>query len=254
MDHKSKLDYQYLVIGKGAMASHFIYYLTQLKLPFFQWDQSKDIDLLIPLLSASSHILFLIKDDAIDSFIETYCLKYKKQKSQYIHFSGALISKYAYTAHPLQTFAPNMQYSLKQYLEVPFAIETEGPKFDELLPGLSNKHFKIQRNEKPYYHALGAIANNFTTLLWQKYFRELEHHFNIDPKLAIPLLTQTLHNLTNNPNGALTGPIARKDMQTINNHLNALRERQDHFFDIYKIITETHLNLKTKDNKENECA
>ncbi|TNF66973.1 MAG: DUF2520 domain-containing protein [Gammaproteobacteria bacterium] len=251
MDCLSKSNTQYLVIGNGLMAKHFIHYLNILKLSYKHWYRSYSIENLILLLKESTHILFLIKDDAIENFIKTNCLKYKQKDQLYLHFSGSLSSEYAYTTHPLQTFSKSL-YTPECYLDIPFAIESEGPKFSQLLPGIPNRFFKIKRKDKAYYHALGAIANNYTTLLWQKYFNTLKSHFNIDPIMAIPLLEQTLINLKNDYQNALTGPIARNDINTINFHIDALNINDDNFLQIYKAFVETHLNQLSQDKQENE--
>ncbi|MCF6765614.1 DUF2520 domain-containing protein [Thiotrichales bacterium 19S3-7] len=253
MDGFSKSNTHYLVIGNGLMAKHFMHYLSLLNVPFKHWHRTKGIEDLYLLLPTATHVLFLIKDDAIDNFIEVNCLNYKTQNQLYVHFSGALISSYAYTAHPLQTFAKTL-YNIERYLDVPFAIEENTLSFNQLLPDIPNRHFTINTKDKPYYHALGAIANNYTTLLWQKYFNTLKTHFNIDPSMAIPLLEQTLINLKNDYKNALTGPIARSDLKTISNHINALDSHQDNFTDIYKAFVETHLNQTLLGQKGNECT
>jgi predicted short-subunit dehydrogenase-like oxidoreductase (DUF2520 family) len=167
-------------------------------------------------------------------------LSHKKDKQTFVHFSGALISKYAYTAHPLQSFAKDL-YSAEEYLDIYFGIENEGPEFNLLLPKLSNRYFKINRKDKPYYHALGSIANNFTTLLWQKYFDTLEERFNLPSQVAIPLFEQTLKNIKSDYANALTGPIARNDLKTIDMHLKTLKAENDSFLKIYQAFVETFL-------------
>ncbi|MCF6808264.1 DUF2520 domain-containing protein [Thiotrichales bacterium 19S9-12] len=229
------------------MAKHFSYYLDMLNIKYNSWNRSQPISQLTSYLQQHKRILFLIKDDVIDPFIEQYALKLKPEDQYYIHFSGALISNYAYTAHPLQTFS-NAFYSIEQYINIPFAIESKGPCFEELLPGLTNKHFKINKEDKYYYHALTSMANNFTTLLWQKYFNALKKHFNLDPSIALPIFEQTMTNIKEDFQNALTGPIARKDIKTINNHFEALAH--DNFLSIYQAFVNTHLTDVTEDKNE----
>ena len=52
-----------------------------------------------------------------------------------------------------------------------------------------------------------------------------------------PLLDETLHNVkTLGPEGALTGPIARGDVETVRGHVQALRENTPAKLELYKLL------------------
>lgn len=226
----------YTIIGDGRLAKHFIFYFTHKNIPFKQWHRGTAIEL-IECLKQSTHVLILITDSAIEPFIQTHQNLLKHQ--QLIHCSGALISNFAHTAHPFMTFS-SQTYDLADYSKIPFVLEQEGPRFAELFPKLENPHYYIPRDTKPYYHALCVMANNFTTILWQKFFNETANKFNFPADFAFPILKQTLNNLINAPMNSLTGPFARKDLKTIHANLNALA--QDDFQNIYQAFTDTLLN------------
>lgn len=211
----------YTIIGNGKMAKHLCHYFDLLNIPYHHWYRAQPKHLLAEAISSSTHILILISDANIDNFIEEMELHTLKDKTL-LHFSGSLLSKYAHTTHPLQTFS-NEYYTLNAYQKIPFAIEAEGPMFEMLLPGLPNPHFKIKRSLKAYYHSLCVMANNFTTLLWQKIFSEFEEKFNTPASMAMPMLEQTCFNLASDYHNALTGPLARNDQKTLNNDLTALK-------------------------------
>ena len=224
-------EFCYLIIGNGKLANHLCYYFAHLKIRFFHWYRNKNNDnvtQLHSLLKKVSHVIVAITDSQVDDFIESHIPDGYYNQKTFIHCSGSLLSKYAFTAHPLQTFAPTL-YSFDDYLKIPFIIEYEGPSFSELLPGLGNVHYKIQRQDKHYYHALCVMANNFTTLLWQKFFLETNSRFKMQKKDVLPFLEQTFTNIANNDFEAFTGPLARKDVDTIKNDLNSLQGDNFHY-------------------------
>lgn len=228
----------YTIIGNGRIAKHFCYYFDLLQIPYQHWYR-KAAKPLAALITSASPILLLINDAEIDNFIEqNSCLIGKKL----IHFSGCLVSSQAYGAHPLQTFSHEL-YTLEQYQAIPFIIEQEGPAFNELLPGLPNPHFPMAKQFKPYYHALCVMANNFTTILWQKLFREFSNKLALPPECALPMLEQTVANLTTNYETALTGPFARGDTSTLTKNLAALAN------DPFQTIFQAFVSVKQEENK-----
>lgn len=220
------------------MANHICHYLKYLGLSCITWSRSKNtVENLNQFLSQVTHALILINDNSIDAFIENHILSHHLQ-IKLIHFSGNTISKYAYSVHPLQTFG-NKLYPIGLYKKIPFIIESDSLTFSELLPGFENPHYKINRDDKNYYHALCVMANNFTTLLWQKFFSEMQNRFEIKIEHVQPFLDQTFHNIKHDFQNALTGPIARKDKKTLLNDLKALNG--DNFFKIFEAFTKTFI-------------
>ena len=82
-----------------------------------------------------------------------------------------------------------------------------------------------------------VLANNFTTLIWQKFFSEIKNKFQIEKHDALPFLKQTFINIEQDHLNALTGPLVRDDRQTINDDLHALQD--DNFYNIFKTFIET---------------
>ncbi len=225
----------YTIIGNGRLAQHMVFYFTALGLSFNHWYRKSD-NVLSDCLQKSTHVLLLITDNQIDSFIETqwnllqnHCL---------IHCSGALVSDKAYTAHMPMSFSHHL-YTVEEYKNIPIIIEKNRLAFEALLPGLPNAHFCISREDKAYYHALCVMANNFTTLLWQKLFSEFENRFDIPDSMMMPYLKKTCDNLLQDYKHALTGPLARNDQQTIEKNLSALKE--DPFLDVYQAFVNSYM-------------
>ena len=237
----------YGIIGNGRVARHIQHYFKLTNIPHTLWHrhQSQPPE---DALSQSDIILLAISDHAIDLFLNNHPMLNDKLC---VHFSGAVTSQYAISYHPLMTFAPKLQ-DLNFYQDILFVGESDTPQLTQVFPRLNNPFIQISTTEKAYYHALCVMANNFTTLLWQKFFDEMISRFNIPLKPLKPYLKQTLENINNDYQNALTGPLKRQDHRTIEHNLKALG--QDPFAKIYQSFVEAyHLKLQQKDNK-NEHA
>ena len=227
----------YGVIGSGKMAKHFIRYLTLLNLPTLIWSRrsGRDLD---DVLEKTSHLLVLISDDAIDSFIRT---QLKLYPGVIIHFSGCLQSKLAFSAHPFMSFSSTL-YELDFYQKIPFHLEKSGPVFEALLPGLSNPHQYIDRALKPYYHALCVIMNNFTTILWKEALAGFEGKLGLARESVMLYVEQTAKSMINSPNLPLTGPLVRGDHASIVKNLSALEG--DCLQQVYQVFSDCFTQSK----------
>jgi 2-dehydropantoate 2-reductase len=227
----------YLIIGSGRMAKHMQCYLDLLHIPYRAWSRQYNTPEELKTLSLHSDIiLLLIKDSAITYFIEQHSfLKDKKL----VHFSGNLLLPGVWGAHPLMTFMPSL-YDLECYRKMPFILQENSPELSDLLPGLNNPYYKIPNKMRSYYHAMCVIGGNFTTLIWQKFFDELEQRLGLPKEAAYPYLQQIASNLMHHAEYALTGPLIRGDKLTIANHLQALSE--DEFKNVYQAFVEMYEN------------
>jgi len=223
----------YVIIGNGRMASHIAHYFDDLSITYHQWYRSAHNNAqLDEMLIHATHVLLLISDKAIETFIQEHQLN-KHQHLMLIHFSGCLVSSYAYGAHPLQTFNQSM-YASSEYPCIPFMIDEHAPDFSDLLPGLDNPHYRIPASDKAYYHAMCVLSNNVSTLLWQKFYQEMKTRFDVRHEDLHPFLQRTCQNIQSDPASALTGPIARKDRETLERDLKALQG--DPFYSVLKNI------------------
>lgn len=226
-----------LIIGNGRAATHMAHYFALLNLPFQQWSRSSGEELSAQLTHIQ-RILLLINDDQIIPFLNQY--PQLRQKCV-IHFSGALVIDGIYGAHPLVSFSQNL-FEFEFYKAIPFAVDHNAPAFAELLPGLPNPNYRIDETKKSFYHALCVLSGNFTTLLWQKLFNELEP-LGLPTEFGLPYLQCITNNLRQNPNGALTGPLARGDLQTIERNLEALQD--DPYAKVYRAFVEVFAEKKS---------
>jgi len=198
------------------------------------------VSTLAPLAAGASHILLLIRDDAIEPFVKTHLAESKAVK---IHFSGALNTRGIYGAHPLMTFGAAL-YAPEKYRDIHFIIDADAPDFAALLPGLPNAHARLDPAQKAKYHALCVMAGNFSCLLWQKLFDTLQSDFDIPAAAALPYLSQQTENLIADYRTALTGPLARGDAATIACNIAALKG--DEFQAVYQAFVNAYTEKQEK--------
>ena len=176
-------------------------------------------------------------DDAIQVIVDAV----RWHQGQYVvHCSGAdsldvleparMVGAQVGSFHPLQTFA-SIQKAIDNLSGSTFALEAEGALLEqlkELALSLEGRWIKLDAGDKAAYHAAAVITSNYLVTL-VKLATDLWGSFGIPADQAIqallPLLKGTLNNIENLsvPN-ALTGPIARGDIGTVQIHLNTLKE------------------------------
>jgi len=225
----------YLLIGNGCVAKHFQHYFSLLELPFQTWCRQESLDELSIKSVHATHILLLIKDDAINGFIQEHSQLFAQKIL--LHFSGSLNSAKAYGCHPLMTFGSNL-YDLSHYQSIPFVIDQHAPDFSTLLPGLSHPYVRLHESLKAKYHALCVLSGNFSCLLWQHFFKCLENELHIPSEIAFPYLQQQMKNILQSPETALTGPLVRNDRDTIVKNLAALEG--DPFKQVYQSFVSSY--------------
>ncbi len=222
------------------MATHFCHYLTLLNIPYQQWSRkSHSQNQLDAFLQSASHIILLISDSQIASFANSLKLK---ENQILVHFSGQLSLENVAGIHPLGTFSAQL-YEKDLYLSIPFIVEENSLPITTLLPLVPNQSYPIPKDLKAYYHALCVLSANFSCILWQKFFHELQQSLNLSPTVGLSFLNQTFLNISQNPSGALTGPLVRGDQETIKANLAALKE--DKFLPIYQSFVDLFKQVST---------
>lgn len=231
---------QYLIIGNGRMATHLCAYFDYLNISYRQWwRRDHCIPTLHQFAKHASHALILINDGAIDSIVEQHLQRHAQLIC--VHFSGSLHTTLAFSAHPLCTFQKGRTYTLQEYRDIPFTIDDDAPVFSELLPGLRNPYYRIKQVDKAYYHAMCMLANNFSTLLWEKFYIEMQQRFAIRNKHLLPMLEKTFSNISKFPDIEMTGPLTRGDVKSLERNLSALKG--DPFHSIFKSFIDTFLEV-----------
>lgn len=222
------------IVGDGRVARHFLHYLNLLGLSVCAWTRRAPAADPPQILASCGIILLLIRDSEIVPFIDAWPAL---QEKRLVHFSGSLVTQSAEGAHPLMTFGHDL-YDLATYRRIPFILDSGGTPFHQLLPGLPNPSFTIPAADRPYYHALCVMAGNFSTILWLKLFDELQTRFGIPASAAHPYLEQMAGNLHTSASRSLTGPLSRRDAETIDANLNALEG--DPFHAVYRAFARVY--------------
>ncbi len=243
--HRQVPKKRYTIIGSGKLAKHFSHYFTQLNIDFNCWDRQQSSHHLRRKILHSDHILLMISDDAIESFIKQHrCLNGKSL----LHFSGTLVIDGVIGCHPLMTFSQDL-YDIKTYQSIPFICD-KGIDFMALFPSLPNSAHHIDPSDRAYYHALCVIAGNFTQTLMQHTSHQMSEALQLPTEIIFPYLLQNTKNFIKNPSQAATGPIQRNDFITVNKNLKALKNNP--LQDIYHTfiqLTQQSLQLKRVENE-----
>jgi predicted short-subunit dehydrogenase-like oxidoreductase (DUF2520 family) len=141
--------------------------------------------------------------------------------------------------HPLQTFA-GIQKAIENLPGSTFALEAEGELLGilkEMASVLEGHWIILGAGDKAAYHTAAVITSNYMVTLI-KLATDLWGSFGIPRDQAIqallPLLKGTINNIENLgvPN-ALTGPIARGDVGTIQIHLDTLKQTSPDIIPVY---------------------
>ncbi|MNS51906.1 hypothetical protein D3C72_846050 [compost metagenome] len=210
------LKVHYLIIGSGHVARHLSHYFNLLQIPFASWDRAQDPHLLRSKVAEATHILLAISDDALAGFYRKHLEGHDKVV---VHFSGSRTVPGMIAAHPLMTFGPGL-YDLQLYQRVHFTI-TGSDSIEKVLPGLSNPFSILPEDKKALYHAWCVMGGNFVTLLTAKMIHAL-HDMGIPSESATLYSEKILANAILLKEAALTGPLARKDVDTVAANLKAL--------------------------------
>jgi predicted short-subunit dehydrogenase-like oxidoreductase (DUF2520 family) len=223
---------RYLLIGNGRLSRHLQHYFRLEGLDFATWSRSEGVPL-EEALEGADRVLLLISDDAIEPFLAAHA---GGDRRLWMHCSGSLSTELADSAHPLLSFGDEL-YEVERYRRIPFVCERGRRRLPELIPELANPHFAIDSEDKPVYHALCAMAGNFTTMLWQKAFDDCRHRFGLPREVLLPYLESIAHNLEH-ASDPLTGPLARDDRAVIDRHLQELEG--DPYHGVYRAFVAAH--------------
>ncbi len=201
--------------------------------------------------AAAGLVLLTVSDDAIASVCDELAESFAKG-AVVAHCSGALGSEVLGSArrrgcavgsmHPLQTF-PSVQAAVEALPGAYCFIEGDPPAIaalERLATDIGARPVRIVSAAKPLYHAAAVVACNYLTALADA-AEALCHQAGIEQSTArkalAPLVRATLENvLASGPEEALTGPIARGDVATVQRHLEALATGQGDLDGLYRAM------------------
>ena len=188
-------------------------------------------------------ILLTVSDDSIQQVSEQLA-KRTSIESLIAHTSGSkpttLLSPFNRQAsfYPLQTMTKG---NVVDFSKVHFCVYTkEEAHLNALktLAGRISKHVHVlDDQQRAFLHLSAVMVNNFSNLFFTEAYKLSSTH-NIDFELLRPLIMKTAQKaIENNPASVQTGPAARQDTDTIQQHLNLLQE-DPKLKELYQLISE----------------
>ncbi|UWG97743.1 DUF2520 domain-containing protein [Dehalobacter sp. DCM] len=215
-------------------------------------------------LAALADILFITTQDKYIEAIacELSPIQNRKTNQVWIHCSGSLPAelmckdhtlKVGYLSlHPLQAFA-DADHAVNLMKGTFFGVEGSSQEVESLgvalVSLLGGTPIKIDPAKKTFYHSGAVIASNYLVSLVYlavKLFRRAGVEQQDAIAALLPLVTGSLSNIERvGLFQALTGPIARGDVQVITKHLDKLPEAER---SVYKGLGRLALELAMEKN------
>jgi predicted short-subunit dehydrogenase-like oxidoreductase (DUF2520 family) len=193
--------------------------------------------------STSSVFIIASSDDIIQEIVREIVLP---EDAILVHTSGGQplnVLGYAATPnlgvfYPLQTFSKARKI---EFSDIPIFVESENSVTEKLLMAMarsiSSSVFKITSHDRQALHVSAVFAANFTNhmlLLAQEVMKENSLSFDWLKPLITEMLTKSL---TIGPENAQTGPARRGDFETLDKHMEFLKDNES-AAELYKLISQ----------------
>jgi predicted short-subunit dehydrogenase-like oxidoreductase (DUF2520 family) len=156
-----------------------------------------------------------------------------------MHLSGAtplsaLAEHRAATMHPLVSLVEPIR-GAEALRSAWFAVAGD-PIAREIATELSGRTFSIADEDRALYHAAAAVASNHLVVILAQAER-IAAEAGVPAEAFMPLIRGTLDNVAElGAARALTGPAARGDDATIQNHVASLEERLPNEVELYTAL------------------
>ncbi|ETR74199.1 MAG: NAD-binding 6-phosphogluconate dehydrogenase [Candidatus Magnetoglobus multicellularis str. Araruama] len=218
------------------------------------WIHAKTVDICPWNVTQKADVVFITTPD--DS-IEQTCRQIinhngLNQDAIVYHCSGSLSSEILSAAsnegfsvgslHPLQSF-PVKRLDGNPFENIYISVEGS-PKAIALgkiiVKSLRARLTEISTKGKKMYHAAAVVASNYLVTLLEL-SRQLNITAGISEDIALTVLTPLIQGTLNNiekqgiPH-ALTGPIARGDIQTVQDHITSIKQSLPGYLALYKTL------------------
>lgn len=158
----------------------------------------------------------------------------------------------ALSMHPLQS-CPTPEKAVGSLPHSVFSLEgsPEALKIGKtMVSRIGADYFVLSGEDKVLYHAAACMASNYLVSLIGGAM-ELMEASGVEKEMILPalmpLVEGTLDNLRSMPPvEALTGPIKRGDIRTVEGHIENIGEKKPELLDMYKALGRRTLNLAMK--------
>jgi predicted short-subunit dehydrogenase-like oxidoreductase (DUF2520 family) len=240
------------LIGSGNVATHLGLSLVDKGYTITQvWSKKlENADILAKKLNSTATnylknikkadlYIVAVKDDSLESIIG------QLNVNNIVHTSGSIglevfenkFENYG-VFYPLQTFNKDM---ILEFQTIPICIEANNEIFNNKLldigDDLSKRAVIMSSEQRKQLHIAAIFACNFTNHMFT-IANTILTKSNIDFKLLLPIIKQTVIKINNNkPSVVQTGPAKRQDKKIIQSHIENLSDKK--IKEIYKLISES---------------
>jgi predicted short-subunit dehydrogenase-like oxidoreductase (DUF2520 family) len=215
-----------------------------------------------PALSESEVVIIAVRDDRIPDVAARLVREQRLRKDQVLlHTSGAIASAHALavarphvravgTLHPLLSFSAAAPGAIQDLASVAFCVEGDGAARDvaaRLVGLLGGRALFLDGESLPLYHAGAVVASNYVVALVDV-ARRLLVAAGVPAAQALPALLPLLSSVVQNLSqvglpGALTGPIERGDVSSVEQHVRILEARAPEMLHLYRTVGHEALRL-----------
>jgi predicted short-subunit dehydrogenase-like oxidoreductase (DUF2520 family) len=213
------------------------------------------------IMSESDIIIVSVRDERIREVAERLVNEKRLRPAQVVlHTSGANAAasvlaiarphvRAVGTLHPLVSFA-DPRVAIEHMREVAFGIEGDEPAkafAKRLVRAMGARAVFLEAENLPLYHAGAVLASNYVVALADMAQRLLVTA-GVPQDQALPMLIPLLSSVVQNlaqvglP-AALTGPVERGDVSSVEQHLRVLEARAPDLLELYRLVGRDVLRL-----------
>jgi predicted short-subunit dehydrogenase-like oxidoreductase (DUF2520 family) len=213
------------------------------------------------IISESDIIIISVRDERIREVADRLVSEKRLRPNQVLlHTSGANAAatilaaarphvRAVGTLHPLVSFA-DPRVAVEQMKEVAFGIEGDEPAKSHakrLVRAMGARAVFLDAQNLPLYHAGAVLASNYVVALADMAQRLLVTA-GVPQEQALPALIPLLMSVVQNLQqvglpGALTGPVERGDVSSVEQHLRILEQRAPEMLELYRLVGRDVLRL-----------
>jgi predicted short-subunit dehydrogenase-like oxidoreductase (DUF2520 family) len=216
----------------------------------------------VPAIASESDVIIIsVRDERVPEVAERLAKEGRLRPTQILlHTSGANSARAILapavphvravgTLHPLVSFA-DARLAIEGFDEVAFGIEGDEPAramAKRIVRALGARAVFLEAQNLALYHAGAVMASNYVVALADT-AQTLLVKAGVPPEQALPVLIPLLKSVVHNLEqlglpGALTGPVERGDVSSVEQHLKTLETRAPELLALYRLVGKDVLRL-----------
>ena len=219
------------------------------------------------IICESDVVIISVRDERVPEVAERLAKEKRLRSNQILlHTSGANPARTILapalpfvravgTLHPLVSFA-DPRVAVETLKDVAFGVEGDEPAramAKRIVRALGARAVFLEAENLALYHAGAVMASNYVVAMADT-AQTLLVRSGVPPDQAlpalIPLLTSVVHNLAQlGLPGALTGPVERGDVSSVERHLKTLEARAPELLALYRLVGRDVLRLAREKTK-----